>query len=293
MIGPMASCASCGAEGAAPDRACPRCGVVPAPDLELAVRAKPAPKPVQPPKKRAEDIALELAVDPRELVAQRAAQGYGAAMTPMMGGAPYAGPGGAPAMGAAAMSSQVVRAAPAGGTPAQMRGVEGDLEVDARTLADFGEPPSSLLVTPFYAWRVLKRQRVLKAGHAARQVEAEHAATALEDALVAFAERVRPAAEKVTGYAVALEDLQRAEDVLRSRDKVLAAEQDAQKARLAQVDARLVKLEQEVVRAQTDERLTAQELSSAQGALAREEAKLKRAEIELRAAQQRDGGGAT
>jgi hypothetical protein len=264
---------------------------MPAPELELDLRAKPAPKPVQPRKKVQEDVPLELAVDPRELVKQRAAEGHGPAMTPIMGGTPYGGPGGTRAMGAAAMSAQVVRGAPAGGTSAQLQGGETELEVDARTLADFGEAPAGLLVTPLYAWRVLKRQRVLKTAHAARVVEAEHAATVLEDALVAFAERVRPAAEKVTGYAVALEDLQRAEDVLRSRDKVLAAEQDAQKARLAQVDARLVKLEEEMLQAHTDERVTAQELSAAQGALAREEAKLKRAEVELKAATQRQGGG--
>ena len=116
---------------------------------------------------------------------------------------------------------------------------------------------------------MLKRQRALKTAHAARQVEAEHAAGVLEDALVGFAEQVRAAAEKAPDYAVALEDLQRAEDVLRSRDKVLAAEQDAQRARLAQVDARRTKLEEDLLQAQTDERVTAQELSSAQGALAR------------------------
>jgi hypothetical protein len=79
--------------------------------------------------------------------------------------------------------------------------------------------------------------------------------------------------------------------VLRSRDNVLAAEQDAQKARLAQVDARLTALEAELSQAQIDERLAAEQLSSTQGALAREEAKLKRAEGELAAARMRDGGG--
>ena len=79
--------------------------------------------------------------------------------------------------------------------------------------------------------------------------------------------------------------------MLRSRDKVLAAEQDAQKARLAQVDERLTALEAELSQAQIDERLAAEQLSSSQGALAREEAKLKRAEGELAAARQREGGG--
>jgi chromosome segregation ATPase len=157
-----------------------------------------------------------------------------------------------------------------------------DLSADAYALADYGEPPESWFVAPMYAWRVLKRQRELKAALVGRQAEAQHAVTAVEEALVGFAERVRPAAEKGSGYAIALEDLSRAEDVLRSRDNVLAAEQDAQKARLAQVDARLAATENELVDSQTNERLLAQDLASAQAGLAREEAKLKRAESELK-----------
>ena len=70
---------------------------------------------------------------------------------------------------------------------------------------------------------------------------------------------------------MAIEDLSRAEDLLRSRDNVLAAEQDAQKARLAQVDTRLAKTEDDLLQAQTEERLAAQDLAGAQAALEREE----------------------
>jgi len=277
MIVAMASCGTCGAEGLAPDRACPRCGGMPEAELELDVRAQPAPKPPPLRKKRDEELPLELAVDPRTLVAERAQEAHSAPIEYGLGGA--------------AMSAPVVRGAAKGTSTAHARDPESEIADDAVVLADYGAPPTSWVTAPLYAWRVLKRQRELKTSHAARQVEAAHAAGVLEDALVAFAERVRPAAEKQSGYAVALEDLSRAEDVLRSRDKVLAAEQDAQNARLAQVDARLTALEAELSKAQIDERLAAQDLSSTQGALAREEAKLKRAEGELRAAQQREGGG--
>ena len=64
----------------------------------------------------------------------------------------------------------------------------------------------------------------LKAALAVRMAEAEHARTTYEDA-VALAERARPAAEKLPGYRVNLDDLTRVEEQLRSRDKVLAAEQ--------------------------------------------------------------------
>jgi hypothetical protein len=253
---------------------------VAAPELELDVRPAAAQRAVKARAQPQEEIALELAVDPRALVQQRAAESRGpsvqplssAASAPLLRGAPatiasYASPGAGPVKPALS-----------------------DLEVDARVVAEYGDPPRSWILTPLYAWRVLRRQRELKAALVGRRSEAEHAATALEDALVAFIERVRPAAEKQPTYAVALEDLSRAEDMLRSRDRVLAADQDAHNSRLAQVDARLAKLEAELTQAQTDERVAATELSSAQGGLAREEAKLKRAETELRAAVGRGGG---
>jgi chromosome segregation ATPase len=169
-----------------------------------------------------------------------------------------------------------------------MTSAVGDLDFDARLLAEYGEPPRHWLLSPLYAWRVLRRLRQLKAALAGRREEASRTAGEVEDALVAFAERVRPVAEKEPGFATAAEELHRAEELLRSRDRVLATEQDAQNARLVQVDARLAKLENELGQAQSEEQGLAAELSTAQGALGREEAKLKRAEVEVRAAQQRE-----
>ena len=109
--------------------------------------------------------------------------------------------------------------------------------------------------------------------------------TSLEDSLVAFAERVRPTAEGHEPYAPMLDQVKRAEDALRSRDRVLAADQDAQTGRLASVDAQLSKLEADLAKAQAEERAVLTEIASSQGALSRAEAKAKRAESELRAAQ--------
>ena len=277
MIGAMASCASCGAVGVGPGQACPRCGALGERGLELDVRPRAAPKPVAPKKKPEEALPLELAVDPRALVAERATVAHAAPLEYGLGGA--------------AMWAPVSRGEARGHAPAHALDPEAEIAADAEVLADYGDAPKSWVIAPLYAWRVLKRQRVLKTALAARQTEAEHAATVREDAVVAFAERVRPVAEKQSAYAVALEDLVRAEEVLRSRDKVLAAEQDAQKARLAQVDARLTALEAELAQAQIDERVAAEQLSASQGALAREEAKLARADAELKSARQREGGG--
>jgi chromosome segregation ATPase len=160
-----------------------------------------------------------------------------------------------------------------------------DLVSDARLLADYGPPPRHWILTPLYAWRVIKRRGELKAALVKRREECTRTTTETEDALAAFAERVRPAAEQQATYAPALKELRRAEEILRSRDKVLATEQDAQNARLSQVDARLTKLESDLAKAREEERTIAAELAASQGALARQEAKLKRAESELRMAQ--------
>lgn len=248
---------------------------MPAPDLELGAGPKPAAKPARP-KVPQEELSLELAVDPRELVAQRSteASGFGLQATTRALAPP------APPM---PMAAPTRVAKPESRRPGPLAAGASDLETDALVLADYGDPPRSWIFAPMYAWRVFKRQRELKAALAVRKQEAEHAQTALEDALVALAERARPLAEKTQTYLMALEELSRAEDVLRSRDRVLAAEQDAQKSRLLQVDGRIGKAEADLAAAQANERGVAGELASAQGALARAEAKLKKAEGELKA----------
>jgi len=245
-----------------------------APELDLAARPQAPARAAKPRREVVEDAPLELAIDPRSLLQERAAEHP----APIHRGLQPAPP-------APLATTHGSRSKPASLPPPGT-----DLEIDALALADYGDPPGTPVLAPLYAWKVFKRQRELKTALAVRTAEAAHAKTTLEDALVALAERARPTAEKQQAYLHALEELTRAEDQLRSRDKVLAAEQDAQRGRLAQVDVRIGKAEQELASAQGHERAVATELSGAQGALAREEAKIKRAEAELRAAQQRESG---
>src|SRR5258708_3407918 len=174
----MATCASCGAQGIAPGTACPHCGAAMAPEIELVVPVRPPPKAAKPRAEKKEEAAFELAVDPRELHQQRSAEpGWEPGLTPQS-------PGRAPHVAAAA-SAQVHRAraaatgfahAPGGLAPRPEHGglAPGDVEDDARVLADYGAPPSSWAAAPFYAWRVLRRQRDLKTALAARRTEAAH-----------------------------------------------------------------------------------------------------------------------
>jgi hypothetical protein len=153
----------------------------------------------------------------------------------------------------------------------------GDLFFDARLLADYGEPSRNWLLWPLYAWRVIWRRRELKRALLVRREEASRTAQEVDDALVAIAEQTRPALEGVPSFQAAIEDLSRAEALLRSRDQVFAAEQDAQNARLAQADARLRALEEELAKAQAEEHEISAELAEALAAVVREEALRKRA----------------
>ncbi|MGH7439205.1 MAG: hypothetical protein ACRENE_26265 [Polyangiaceae bacterium] len=241
------------------------------PSLELDVPARKQQK-AQAKKAPEAEILLELAIDPRSLQQP-------AVVEP----APHSGPrsrGSAPApeVKRNSMGALALRREPSGGL------AMADMASDASLLAEHGEPPSHWLLSPFYALRVLRKQRDIKAALVGRREEAARAATALEDALVAFAERVKPAAQNVETYANLLGEARKADELLRSRDAVLAADQDAHRARLAAVASRLAALEADLSNAQGAERAIATEIASSQGALGRAESKLKRAESELRAA---------
>ena len=165
----------------------------------------------------------------------------------------------------------------------------GDLAFDAKLLADFGEPAKSWLLWPLYALRVLRRRRELSRALVVRREEAARTAKEVDDALVAIAEQTRSIVQGLPSFESLIDELVRAEGLLRSRDQVFAAEQDAQNARLAQVDARLRALEEELARVQSEEREITAELASAQTAVAREEAARKRAVIRSADAE-RSGG---
>jgi hypothetical protein len=287
----MPPCPSCGADrvAAATKAPCPKCGATPAAagalDFELDVPKRSAAKTPGARKSEDQELTLELAVDPRSFTGAPPVEPGREESRALAVEAPPS----APRAGSPAASALVSRGARA---EALLTGASvGDLAFDARLLAEYGEPPRHWLLSPLYAWRVLRRQRELKRALAGRREEAVRAAHEVEDALVAFAERSRAAAEKRSEFAPALDELRGAEDLLRSRDRVLASEQDAQTARLASVDARLANLEAELARAQAEERAIAAELASTQAGLARGETKLKRAESELRSAQQREADG--
>jgi len=250
-----------------------------------------AAKPAAPRKAIEEEVSLELAVDPRTLIQPMDPEPPSSVPSSHVGHVGHVGnvrgahAASRPPAGAARPSGSPAYASLARRTSESAKPAVHDLAFDARLLAEYGAPPSHWAMSALYAWRVLRRQRGLRQALAGRREEAARTSAELEDALVAFAERVRHTAERQDVYAPMLEEVKRAEEALRSRDKVLAADQDAQNGRLASVDAQLTRLEAELAKAQAEERAVLAEVASAQGALGRAEAKVKRAETELRAAQ--------
>ncbi len=161
---------------------------------------------------------------------------------------------------------------------------------EARALSDYGDPPAEWWKTPMYAYRVLRRRPELKKRAALKKREADRAQGAAEDALLAYAELVRPAAQKLAAYAGAFSEVRMAESVVRERDAVLAAEADAHKARQAEHDAKISELDAELGQIQIEERQIAGEHGEADMLAKRADARAKRAEIEMRNAIAQAGG---
>jgi hypothetical protein len=266
----MSVCPSCKAEGWSLGAPCPTCGAVAVavpdliPDLELAPRHPPKPRAATA-KGKADEERIDLAVD---LDALRDASGRASPIDVPLPNSP----------------------APIERSPAR---VEADDALEARSLADYGDAPKNIFYAPLYAYRVLKRQADLKKALIGRREEANVALAAAEDAMVSLGERVRPRAASDPACSAILSALKQAEELVRSRDHSLAREQDAHNERLASMDARAVKLEQELLAAKAEERKTAAEHADAVATLQRAEAKLKRAEIELRALQAAQSGKRT
>jgi hypothetical protein len=182
------------------------------------------------------------------------------------------------------MTSHVSQRPPAmGGAPAPAVSVEDEIErQQAAEIAAYGPAPTQFWLAPRYAWKVRTRQAELRKELEARRNEAQQAATHLEDALVAFAERIRPVAENMSFYLRAFDPIRALESQVRTMDGAAAAEMDAHRARMREIEARVTQAEQVLSQLQLEERRLADDLAQAEATLQRAEAKLKRADIEMR-----------
>jgi hypothetical protein len=153
---------------------------------------------------------------------------------------------------------------------------------ESRVLADYGESPTSFWQAPLYLYRVKTRQSELRRQLGERKLDLARATKTEEQARIAFAERARPTAETLDGYSEVLAPIGKAEGLMTERHGALSADVEAHKARLAVIDERVRGLSVELDAAKAEEREIEVKLAEADGIRQRADAKLKRAEIEIR-----------
>ena len=198
-------------------------------------------------------------------------------------GGPGAGLSGAPAVKTLAPAPQASMVPLARG-PLGNAHDPSDEESEARALADYGDSPDSFWQAPLYAYRVKTRQSELRRQLGERKADLARAKKSEEQAQVAFAERARPIATRLEGYSQVLAPIASAENVMMQRDGALSADLDSHKGRLAVIDERVHGFSVELDTAKAEERDIEAKLTEADAIRQRAEAKLKRAEIEIRSA---------
>ncbi|MEJ7728334.1 MAG: hypothetical protein WKG00_03885 [Polyangiaceae bacterium] len=202
---------------------------------------------------------------------------YGAPLeldVPGMGASP--GPGTGAGMGAQTGAGM------GAGTGAGTEPGTGDAEVLA--LAGYGEPPTSLIGAPAYAWRVFQRRKRVQDKLGVARRTRDHAKTESDQLLAAAMEALRAGAAPTHPLTSLFE-------TLRGYDAVQEAAHDASAEIARQQAAQRQSLHGELdqlqgAKASADAELAAAEaeLAEAEQARARIEARLKRGDIELRAA---------
>jgi hypothetical protein len=144
---------------------------------------------------------------------------------------------------------------------------------EARTVGGVPEPPSGLLGAIGYAHRARKWQQELDGELADARKAAEDATNALEDALVAIAERARHPAGGMLPYRRPLERLSSMEQRMRSLDPQLASNLDGLRALVVPVDARIAAGEREIAALRMEERRVNDQLTATEASIYRAKAK--------------------
>lgn len=153
-------------------------------------------------------------------------------------------------------------------------------------LAEFGRPPAQIWNCPAYAVRVFLRTRDLRRMLAAAQRRAGEAERLRDDSLATIAEKVRPSIAEDRELAGYLAPLARIEETAREREHALSARSAEYSAKVAVVDQQLADEENRASEISRRRDLAASEHDARAQVLSRAQAQLKRAEIELRNAQQ-------
>jgi hypothetical protein len=153
-------------------------------------------------------------------------------------------------------------------------------------LADYGDVPHAVQLTPTYAYRVFTRQRELKRQLISIAAECERAQFEREATLAELARAVRPAAEKVEQFRRLFAPLIELEQVAGQRGQALSSINQQLSAHSGQFDAELAQIAQQITAQQELEQDAMRMYDAREAAAKRAEAKLKRVHIEIRAVTQ-------
>jgi hypothetical protein len=158
--------------------------------------------------------------------------------------------------------------------------------VEIAILADFGPAPSSLWSCPAYALRVARRTAELNRLLRTAQKNAGEAAAVRDEHLAALAEKLRPAVSNDRELAGFLGPLEAAEQTARDREAALGERSDAYAGIVGAIDDKLAVEEQTATELKRRVDAARQQHAERAQLLTRAQAALKRAEIELRNAQE-------
>jgi hypothetical protein len=155
--------------------------------------------------------------------------------------------------------------------------------VEIAILADYGDVPHAVQLTPSYAYRVFSRQRELKRQLISIAAESERAQFEREATLAELARAVRPAAEKIEQFRRLFAPLLELEQVAGQRGQALSFINQQLSAQSGQYDAELGQIAEQISAQQKLERDAIAVYDQREAAAKRAEAKLKRVHIEIRA----------
>lgn len=161
-------------------------------------------------------------------------------------------------------------------------------DVDAfevKALADYGPDPKSIVDAVPYAIRVVRRQRELKRAMAAVRVALAEAEARRDEKLVELGELLRPVVTGNPDYVDFARTLAAAEETKQAREQALASTSAAYRERAASIDAEIATFDGPLGAARRDVDDKARAFEQADLLRKKHEARRKRVEIDVRAAQ--------
>ncbi len=158
--------------------------------------------------------------------------------------------------------------------------------IEIGILADYGEAPKAIQLTPGYAFRVFTRQRALKRQLLSLAAQSERAQFEREATLAELARSVRPAAEQNDQFKRFLTPLVELEQVASQRGQALSSINAQLNAQTGELDANLTQIAGQISAQEQVEQAASQQYDEREAAAKRADAKLKRVHIEMRAVTQ-------